>query len=275
MTPSERARLIEIGTQAAYQKLDELDLMVLAELERLYTTVAHQLAQKLEQYSLNGYFADTNLRPLLTALNAFLEQLAQKREDLINRTLAQAAEAGALPAAWIGVSSTAIDLSIAHSVQAVWKLELADGLQLSERLWKLDKNAKTEIVKALRQSIAMGQNPMEGARELLRTAQLKGRLEELLTGKGSALYNAQRVFQTENKRAHALAYINSNDGTPALLGFRYKLSPLHRRVDICDQHATANQYGLGAGIYPANIIRKIFPAHPNTRSSIVAVYKKS
>lgn len=36
-----------------------------------------------------------------------------------------------------------------------------------------------------------------------------------------------------------------------LIGYKFRLSPLHKKTDICDTLAGQNKYGLGAGVYPA------------------------
>jgi hypothetical protein len=78
------------------------------------------------------------------------------------------------------------------------------------------------------------------------------------------------VFRTELRRAHHAAFEASTSDTPGLAGYRYMLSPLHRREDICDHYATADLHGLGAGIFPPGKIP--IPAHPNTRSYAQPVF---
>ena len=269
---SERAALIAKGTDAAYAALNRLDAKTLGELERLYQGVADRLTARMTRYSPEGYFAQRYLQPFLKDLGVFLKELGTVRRELLKDRLTDAGMAAAENASFL--DDEAVSIAVAHSVKAVWELELADGLQLSDRLWRVDAGAKQAISKALREAVARGQNPQDAGREFLSSSHLQGVVgEELLTGKGSALYNAQRVFQTEMKRAHALSYIESNKGARGLIGYRYLLSPMHRRVDICDRHANADLYGLGRGVYPPDQIRTIFPAHPNTRSYIVAVYR--
>lgn len=273
LTNAEKAALIQAATEVSLQRLDTVDATSAAELERLYRDVTTRLQDKLNDYSTGGYFETKYLRPYLDNLYALLKQLRRDRKTLIDDVLEESATLGASVAMVAGGTSASADLAIAYTAKAIYELELADGLQLSPRLWKVDAKAKNAIGKALRSAVAEGQIPMEAAREFLRTDHLQGMIgEQLMTGKGSALYNAQRLFQTETKRAHAIAYVKSNEGIEGLKGYKFRLSPLHKRRDICDDHAGANLYGLGVGVYPANEILKIFPAHPNTTSSIVAVF---
>lgn len=289
MTAGERAALIQQGTTDAYRQLGQLDATMLGELERLYRAVVANLAQSLVQHGSDGYFAQQQLKPFLALLEQFLADAAVARAGLLGQGLASAAQAGAMPAVLMG--AVGVDAAMAASVAAVYKLELADGLQLSDRLWRIDKGAKEAIGQSLRQALAQGAHPMAAARALLRSGQgvtpdvlakisglQVGNLQQmvadkLLTGQGNALYNVQRVFQTEMKRAHAISYVKSNDGARGLIGYKFRLSPLHKKTDICDTLAAANHYGLGAGIYPPDKILNVFPAHPNTRSRIVAVYR--
>lgn len=271
LTDKEREALIKAATEQAQKNLTRLDAKVLGELETLYQGVMERLSTRLTQYSPDGYFAQQHLKPFLSDLGKLLKQMAGARRSLLDVAIDEAARVGVEPA--VTANATGVNIAVAHSVKAVWELQLADGLQLSERLWRLDRGAKEAIGQALRAAVARGQNPNEAARDFLRAEALRAKVgEELLTGQGSALYNAQRLFQTETKRAHALSYVESNRNARGLIGYRYMLSPLHRRVDICDRHANADLHGLGRGVYPADKIRSIFPAHPNTRSYIVAVF---
>jgi hypothetical protein len=288
MTDAERLVLIQKGTAAAYQQLEQLDASALGELERLYRAVVANVSQALAQYGSDGYFAQQHLKPFLALLEQFLADTAVARANLLDQGLAAAAQAGAVPAVLMG--ATGVDAAIAASVAAVYKLELADGLQLSDRLWRIDQRVTAAIGQSLRQALAEGSHPLAAARALLRSGRgitpdllkmISGLKvdnlqkmvgDKLLTGKGNALYNVQRVFQTEFKRAHAISYVKSNEGASGLIGYKFRLSPLHKRTDICDTLAAANSYGLGAGIYPADKILNVYPAHPNTRSRIVAVF---
>jgi hypothetical protein len=37
-------------------------------------------------------------------------------------------------------------------------------------------------------------------------------------------------------------------------------------------HAKANLYGLGKGVYPKKVIQRLYPAHPQTKSYVTAVW---
>lgn len=289
MTPAERAALIQAATLQALAELDNVDAGALAEVERLYRLAYARISERVAQYSSGGYFDANFTKPLLAYISDLLRDIVTTRDAQLKQTLTHAASVATTPAALLG--NAAASETIASSVTAIYKFQHpVDKLYLSERLWRIDRGAQRAINSAVRQAVATGRNPLQAAREFLtkgegippdildkikalQTDSLQAAIEQqLLTGKGNALYNIQRVFRTETTRAHAIAYIASNNGTKGLIGYKFRLSPRHKREDICDKLAAANDYGLGKGVYPASEILKIYPAHPNTTSFIVAVY---
>ena len=287
LSNQERAEQIAAATMESYAKLRELDLTTMQELERLFQIALAEAYQRLASYSENGWFNDSFLAAWIRDVERLVEQLGSARNALLDNVLTSAASLGVAPALAVGVL---VDDSIARSVKALWQLELADGLQLSERLWRIDNKAKEALGAAIRQALASGANPLQAARQYLKqgkgippdilakleglqTGSLQAAVQDLLmTGKGNALSHVQRVFQAEMTRAHALAYVDANKEIPGLKGYKFRLSSSHKKVDICDDLAAADRYGLGSGIYPANIILSVYPAHPRTHSYIVAVF---
>lgn len=82
------------------------------------------------------------------------------------------------------------------------------------------------------------------------------------------LYEARRTLVTEAARE----YGGGVEERAAVAGrpLRWELDPRHPRADVCDTHATADNYGLGAGVYPAGKLPR-FPAHPHCICHIVIV----
>ena len=78
-------------------------------------------------------------------------------------------------------------------------------------------------------------------------------------------------LRTEINRAHGERYKQLARADENVIGLRFMLSPRHPRVDICDEHAAADLYGLGQGVYPVDECP--WPAHPNTFSYTEAVYR--
>jgi len=93
----------------------------------------------------------------------------------------------------------------------------------------------------------------------------------LLANPGNAAMKFRRVLRPEINRAHGERYKQLARADENVVGLRFMLSPRHPRVDICDEHAAADLYGLGQGVYPVDECP--WPAHPNTFSYTEAVYR--
>ena len=289
MTPTIRASLIASATQVALQRLDSAALASLDALESQYRRYVNDLQLEIARAGDNdGYFLARYLSPFLRKAKEHLNILQAGRLQLLNDSLHTGALLGVEPLMTVGMSVAGV---VNQAVDALWQFELAtDNLHLSDRIWRIDNAMQAGISQALRQAIAAGANPLQAAKELLRSGKglppklleklqglsvgsLQSTIESLvMSGRGNALYNMQRLFMTETIRAHAISYVSGSMGADGLKGFRFKLSPRHKRADICDRLSSEDRYGLGTGIFPADQILKVYPAHPNTTSFIVAVF---
>jgi hypothetical protein len=62
---------------------------------------------------------------------------------------------------------------------------------------------------------------------------------------------------------------------PWVVGFQWNVETgIDRETDICDVHAGANIYGLGAGVYPFDKVPEL-PAHPNCNCFLTEVIDES
>lgn len=163
----------------------------------------------------------------------------------------------------------------------------ADGLRLSDRLWRLNQGAKETQTRAIGQAVVSGWDASRAAAQFMYGGKpvpmdVKDRLgrakvdalmrnADLLTGDGGEVWKADRVFRTEINRAHGTAYMAGAEKTPGFVGFRFLLSPRHPRPDVCDYFAEQNLYGLGKGVYPT-AKETPWPAHPNTLSFVEMVF---
>jgi hypothetical protein len=174
------------------------------------------------------------------------------------------------------------------AVRFVQTFTAADGLQLSDRLWRLDQGAKEVLQRAIGNAVVQGWSASRAAAALayagqpvppelaLQLTRAKGpalaRVADLLhTGDGAEVWKADRVFRTEINRAHGEAYMAGAEKTPGFVGFKYLLSPAHPEPDICDLLASQNLHGLGQGVYPSREATP-WPAHPNTLSFVQVVF---
>jgi len=295
------------ATLAAQREVVALDAAALDELERIYQAAADDIAQRIAaQAGADGNVPLWQLQDLLAQVNARLRALAQARDALLNQSLNAAAGLGTEPLttstpsltlplqgggdiAAAGVLSGAAAMAINNAaLQFVRTFVAEDGLQLSDRIWQLDRHARDVAVNAIERAIIEGHGAAQAARELLMrgesipaeladkmnagNARAMGKeVNALLTGEGSPMDNAMRLMRTEINRAHGEAYIKGFLAHPDAAGVKFVLSPAHPKFDICDLHASANLHGLGAGVYPDRESCP-WPAHPNTLSFLIGVF---
>ncbi|MFZ5621185.1 MAG: hypothetical protein ACOY5W_09210 [Pseudomonadota bacterium] len=267
--------------------MNRLDAEVLRELDDMYRSAAANLQADIQSYAAgDGGLRLEVLQDLLAQVDTRLRELADLRAGLLDDGLNQAAQLGVRP--FQGAVSA--DLSrVAHeAAQFVRSFRAADGLQLSDRLWRIDLGAREQLGQAIQTAVIQGHSASRAANDFLArgqpvppdvaaqlgqaqasgVAQRAGRA--LLQDEGNARDKAMRVFRTELNRAHGEAYQTAAFAHPDVIGTRFLLSPRHPEPDICDMHASVNRYGLGPGVYPEG--RNPWPAHPNTLSYTEVVF---
>jgi len=299
MTPEKAA--IRRATVQAQRAVTRLDAAGLAALERAYRNAAADIRRQIEAAAGGeGTVTLENLRGLLVEVESRLARVARVRDDLLAEGLEKAAQYGArvwdavpgvAPAAAVQaqvVSPAAMAVS-ETAVRVVNEFVAADGLQLSDRLWRIDRGAREAVTQAIERAVIEGHSAAQAARAFLARGEavpaavaekMRGPVggtigreaAGLLTGNGGAMDNAMRVFRTEINRAHGEAYMAGGEGKPYFGGWRYLLSPAHPEPDICDLLATQNLHGLGKGVYPSRA-KCPWPAHPNTLSFVEIVFK--
>lgn len=228
-----------------------------------------------------------HLDGLLADINRQLADVARRRNAELDTGLQYAAEIGAEGAAAGIAQATGISVGASfhrvsrEAVEFLQNLVHADGLQLSDRLWRIDRGAKQDVAAILEDAIVQGTSARDTARAILRrgdpltdelkakmglntSAKIGNRIEELLTpvkGMGNPVYRARLVAQTEINRAHRTAYRMQGQEFDFVHGMKWNLSKSHPRPDICDTLAEQNLHGLGPGGYPVNEFPEV-PAHP-------------
>lgn len=287
MSAAERAA-IRRATLAAQRALEHLDQVGAEELARLYAAAAEALRSAIARHGGgDGSITVGELRSVLAQVEGILANLSTSRNGIVDAGLVKAAQVGASGSA----IESAASMRVAEEAVAITRhFVAADGLMLSDRLWRIDRGAKEAITRAVELAVVQGHSSAQAALEFLGLGQavpaevaarlgagnavaLGDEAARLLTGRGeSALYQAQRVFRTEINRAHGEAYMAGASGLPDFAGFRFLLSPGHPKHDICDLLAEQNLYGLGKGVYPSRE-KCPWPAHPNTLSYVEVVYR--
>lgn len=273
---------IKRATARAQALMNRLDRERLARIDALYRRAADDLRIAIGAYAgRDGTLRLEVLRRLLNDVNNRLDQLASARDDLFPQSLLDAARLGAQPfeGAGVGINLVRVPDEAVRFVQAFVG---EDGLQLTDRLWRVDRGARDSVTRAIESAIIQGHSASRAAEDFLtRGAQVPADLQQkivsanaarvgseaaaaLVSNDDSARANVLRVFRTEMNRAHGTAYREAGFQHPDVIGTRFLLSPRHPEVDICDMHARVNRYGLGPGVYPKG--KSPWPAHPNTLS---------
>lgn len=282
-TPAERRRAIRHATLAAQRSMNALDAAALQQLRDMYLAALADIDGLLRQLPPDAPIALHHLARLQADIGERLRQLDGERNQAVRDNIEAAAATGAAP--FPGRNRVS-----AQAVQFVHAFQAADGLQLSDRLWRLDQGARDRVKVTLDHAVIQGWDAEEAARRLLGQgrplpAELTARISrakpasisqeiaaELVHKPGSALSHARRLMRTELNRAHGEAYIAGALADADAAGVKFLLSPGHPEPDICDLHAAANLYGLGAGVYPDRASCP-WPAHPNTLSYVAIVFR--
>ncbi len=287
---------IKRATLAAHRAVEKLDLQTLGDLQGIYQQAAGDLATRIAAHAgADGNLTLQELQSALAQVNAILKDLSAKRDALLQGGLQAAADLGVTPylagnEEMVAVLSAAEGMRVSQeALQFVRNFVAADGLQLSDRVWRLDRHARDLVVNSIEQAVIQGHGASQAAFEFLSrgasvpadvaakmgaanvAALSKGVANALMKDKGSPLDNAMRLFRTEINRAHGEAFMKGGEATPGFAGWRYLLSPAHPEPDICDLLSTQNLYGLGKGVYPTRD-KTPWPAHPNTLSFIEMVF---
>jgi len=292
---TERAA-IRRATVEAQRALRGLDAAGRAALRRAYEEAAADIRAQIAAHG-GGDDSVTlaNLRGLLEQVEARLAVVARTRDDLLSEGVEKAALYGArvydvLGAAVAGSAASPAAMQVSETaVRAVQAFVGADGLQLSDRIWRIDRGAREAVTGAIERAVIEGHGAIQAARAFLARgeavpadiaakmqAPAAGRIgkaaAQALTGEGGAMDNAMRLFRTEINRAHGETYMAGGAQRPDFGGWRFLLSPAHPEPDICDLLAAQNLYGLGRGVYPSRA-KTPWPAHPNTLSFVEIVFR--
>lgn len=294
-TNAERAAKIREATLQAVKERNQLGNKAIEQLVTIYDDAGDAIAQQIEQLSGGGdkLLSLDTLQQVLSEIRTQMAELEKQRDGLLYRKIGEAAVLGAKPFA--GELPPSQLFAINHqAVSFVRALVAADGLQLSDRLWRLNRHATTTLADHIQFAVINGESAHQ---TMLRTmgsgkgvphdvamayngakaGTLSRKVRSLLTGEADpvngkgVVYQAERVFRTEINRAHGEAYMASAFQTEGVAGVRFMLSVNHRVRDVCDTHATADKYGLGPGVYPSRAACP-WPAHPNTLSYVEVVF---
>jgi len=278
---------IRRATGEAQARLRDLDARATADLRRIYEQAAADIEARIREAAGSGNLVrEERLQHLRDQVQQRVAALSGERGDLLDQHLSEAAQQGTEP--WSGAVEGNLQSIADDAVAFVRTFEASDGLQLSDRLWRLDRGANQAVRQVLENAVVQGHSASRAAADLVAQGEAVPEsmqrtidaaradtvapraADALLQGDRAPYENARRVFRTELGRAHNAAFEQAAFEHPDVIGTKFTLSPRHPRRDICDLHASANRYGLGPGVYPQG--RNPYPAHPNTFSFIQPVF---
>jgi len=217
---------------AGMEALGQLYQSVLAEIQFLITNAADELGE-VRLSRLNSFTAE---------IESLLQQLAQTQASLIDGYVVQAAQNGGATFS-TSVSAAAVSKSIDESVLAVRTFTHSDGLQLSDRLWRIDRHAREVVTQAVERAVIMGQSASEAAQDFMHRSQPvptdiannaklanaasinRTLANSLMVDEGAPYWQIKRVMRTEINRAHGMAFQNAAFEDEFVAGTQFKLSP--------------------------------------------------
>lgn len=293
------AAAIRRASQQARNAMQQLDKELLAELVAAYERAADEVRASIRQAAgPDELVRREHLQQLLRQIEDAVARMGSARDAVLMDGLAEAARLGVRPYTLAGVGAVGGGTAVLEStvamriseeaVQFVASFQMADGLRLSDRLWRLDMGAKEVLQRAVSNAVVQGWSASKAVADLVYLgravpAELAGQLgrakvqglvgmaDLLTTGDGAEVWKAERVMRTEINRAHGEAYMSGAEKAAGVGGFRFLLSPMHPKPDVCNLLATQNLYGLGPGVYPSRE-KCPWPAHPNTLSFVEVVF---
>ena len=273
---------IRRAMQAAQRATNELDAQAMKELAVLYQSalaeIQHLVTNSADEL---GRVRLSQLQALTRQIEEILNQISQTQSNMVEGYIVEAAKNGGNTFS-TSIAAEKVSRAIDSSVLSVRTMQQKDGLQLSDRLWRVHRNAKEDLLQAIERAVILGNSASDAAQDFQRNMQSvpadvasqanmatssainKRAGDALINSEGAPYHQIKRVMRTEINRAHGMAFQNSAFEDEFVAGTQFKLSPNHPKRDICDMHAKANLYGLGKGVYPQG--KSPWPAHPNTLS---------
>ncbi|UTV30847.1 hypothetical protein [Photobacterium atrarenae] len=280
---------IHRAMKAAMKATAELNDSALAEIEQLYTSTLAEIQLLVSNYADElGVVRLSQLHRLRQEIGDRLNRLAQTQTMMVHENISIAAQNGAMASNGTVAEDVIRDI-VDDSVMTARTFKYNDGLQLSDRLWRIDRHAREVVINAVDRAVILGSSASEAADDFIRRGQpipddIVGKMKlgnadginrviatDLMTGKGVPYDHIRLVMQTEINRAHDMAFMGAAFKDPSVVGIQFTLHPTkHKKPDICDMHASANLYGLGRGVYPEG---KVPVKHIRTTSYYKKVFE--
>jgi len=144
----------------------------------------------------------------------------------------------------------------------------ADGISLSDRIWRDAANDFTRIFNIIKLDAFQGRSAWYSAKAI----------EKFITDGDNRGYtpwkSALRLIRSEMQAAFFAGQIEQYSEIYFIEGVKWNLSLSHRPSGcMCEQQARQDLYGLGRGVYPKD--RVPGPPHPQCLCYLTSVIKKS
>lgn len=278
------------------QALSRLTLFVMGQTHRLFGEFQDWLIGQVNRHvDDEGFVNGVTLISGFSVIDDRYRRMVQQWTAMFEQARIQAASIpfGALVVkhnAYMGALIEAMNANDLNTVTQLWQqrrqraLQAAqqrvygDGLQLSQRIWKLENGGIQQIRSTLATAMAERTNARDLANRLeaqlgadqdmprwtddrlygMTPAQRAAGREGLLAGtetraQGIA-YNALRLARTELQYANHAVTTEIAKHAPWVTGRFVRLSPGHPKIDVCDDYSSG-------GPYPKD--QQILPLHPN------------
>lgn len=277
------------------QALSRLTLLVMGQTHRLFGEYQDWLiGQVSRQVDAEGFVNGGALMSGFSAISDRYRRTVSQWAAMFEQARIQAASIpfGALVVkhnAFMGGLSESLTTENINSVTQLWQqrrqraLQAAqervygDGLQLSQRIWRLENGGLQQIRSTLATAMAertsaadladrlepilgADQDMPRWAEERLYDMTPRQRLasrEGLLTGTAERAqgiaYNALRLARTELQYANHAVTTEIAKHSPWVTGRWVRLSPAHPKIDVCDGLASGGPYPKDSNLLPAHV----------------------
>ena len=226
---NEKAKKIRKATRSAIAQRDAYVNETTADIAAMYRKAADDMAAQVRGDD-GRRVEPLELHALLFSVSAVLNRLGALRDARLENDLNTLSVMAGMPFS-DALSFSRRERARDAAVSFVKNFVHSDGLQLSDRLWRLNRHAADAVGEHLKAAVGNGDDAFHAvmgsmgsgadvpphiakAYDASRAGALRQSLREVMTGSpdpatgGGVVYQAERLFRTELIRAHGEAYMN-------------------------------------------------------------------
>ena len=154
---------IKRASARARVRMNRLDREALNQVEQLYRQAAADIERAIRAYaSTDGSVRLTVLQDIKGQINGLVSQLGQARDAMLDDSLQRAAvEAAQVYTGYVDAQT--LTRVADEAVRFVNAFIADDGLQLSDRIWRLDNHAREAVGNAVESAIIQGHSASQAA----------------------------------------------------------------------------------------------------------------